>query len=843
LFSLSNIKERKDRTINGYEKMSEEHRIQFIKLKHTMLLIQEFCEGHNIMTQEVIRQQESSHNISINILDQLVNIFQSQCEISQMLIEMDEFEIEILISTMEVLIESIQGPCPLNQLFLVNKDGFPNCLDKIIQSNFNPMLLSSTSSSSSSSSSSSLLIIKVKSIALQLLSSCLEGRDNLTIHSILAAELDPAGFDLFRQYANMLIIKSQSKFDKEYITLSAYQEIEEYTLQAFSNVKNIMLELRLISLFEEKENELLKDNKKNNAADMLDEVITTIEISWKDRIESVSFPIPRDVYYLTSKTREDFLLETDLSTAEKRMKNLIVKAPVFMAEMQQIYSLSSQSKIYLFIHHNIVNIKWSMYALVVLLNLNIIMASYGEGSTDGYPSIQAGFKHLDKDEYRTSLAISLVLALLNLMGYVVIVCFLAITEVPIIIRQSDDYVQACLDDDAMKEEDYRDFGAFTWWFVTLIFNVLFIVMHLSNYPGKENQGLYLFLIFGINLPWTLSCIRNYIVVPNSSQTRIFCVIYDVLITKPFFRNHVILMVCSINGFTQSSWFPLMLMDIMNNSKLLANVARSVTDNAVALALVFYLFVCTVAIYAQFGLEYFEDWFVYDGEADDEESVGCHSVVSCFVLIFYNGVPNGSLGDVLDNINNRNTLTEGQDNNTYLQRVIFDLSFFIWVGILLFNIITGLMVDGFGALREEDNNRQDILENTCFVCGYSRSQYDDIPNFRGPSFDVHKSIDHDFWTYVYYYVYLKRKHKTEYSGVESYVWSQINENNNLIWIPTRNSAALQNNNNKLMSSTSTLSKSSENNNTSVEDSSLIEQIAKDIQNMKQIISTLSNKKKD
>ena len=43
--------------------------------------------------------------------------------------------------------------------------------------------------------------------------------------------------------------------------------------------------------------------------------------------------------------------------------------------------------------------------------------------------------------------------------------------------------------------------------------------------------------------------------------------------------------------------------------------------------------------------------------------------------------------------------------------------------ILFNIITGLLVDGFGALREEDNDRRDILENSCFVCGmfncYSR----------------------------------------------------------------------------------------------------------------------------
>ena len=84
----------------------------------------------------------------------------------------------------------------------------------------------------------------------------------------------------------------------------------------------------------------------------------------------------------------------------------------------------------------------------------------------------------------------------------------------------------------------------------------------------------------------------------------FCIGYDVLITKPFFRNHVILMFFSINGYTQSFYFPLMLMDIMNNSAVLANIARSVTDNLGALGWVFYLFICTVVIYAQVNIDHF-----------------------------------------------------------------------------------------------------------------------------------------------------------------------------------------------------------------------------------------------
>jgi hypothetical protein len=45
-----------------------------------------------------------------------------------------------------------------------------------------------------------------------------------------------------------------------------------------------------------------------------------------------------------------------------------------------------------------------------------------------------------------------------------------------------------------------------------------------------------------------------------------------------------------------------------------------------------------------------------------------------------------------------------------------------------------------------------------VCGFSREAYDDLPGFSGPNFDSHKEDDHNYWFYVYFYVYLKDKKK-------------------------------------------------------------------------------------
>jgi hypothetical protein len=109
-------------------------------------------------------------------------------------------------------------------------------------------------------------------------------------------------------------------------------------------------------------------------------------------------------------------------------------------------------------------------------------------------------------------------------------------------------------------------------------------------------------------------------------------------------------------------------------------------------------------------------------------IGCHSVVACFWLVLYKGFPEGRMDQVLDVINNR--------DDQFLARVFFDLSFFIIVGVFIFNIITGLIVDTFGSLREEAAARADQLDNECYVCGFTRTSYDDI-GMISPSFDQHK----------------------------------------------------------------------------------------------------------
>ena len=127
----------------------------------------------------------------------------------------------------------------------------------------------------------------------------------------------------------------------------------------------------------------------------------------------------------------------------------------------------------------------------------------------------------------------------------------------------------------------------------------------------------------------------------------------------------------------------------------------------------------------------------------------------------------------------------------LRRMLFDLSFFVWVGVLLFNLVAGLIFDAFNSIRGEADARDETLAESCFVCGFARKDYDNCnlpPEY--PNFDEHKDVNHGIWRYIYYIDYLNDKDPTEFTGVEQYVKEQLDKNE-MLWVPFRSAFAIQN----------------------------------------------------
>jgi hypothetical protein len=307
--------------------------------------------------------------------------------------------------------------------------------------------------------------------------------------------------------------------------------------------------------------------------------------------------------------------------------------------------------------------------------------------------------------------------------------------------------------------------------------------------NETSSVLYVIVFLVLNIPLGLrafrKCLASY---PQSKHMRDYAILYDLLIVRDYLRNHLILTVfCFLGYFVNVEFFTLELLDVVPISPVISDIIKSVTAPGKALGLVFYLFCVTVMIYASFGMTHFESSFLVPQFISEngsyKEYKQCGSMLQCFYAVFHEGLSEaGNLKEFL------NIALVG--DQTFPMRTVFDSIFFVWVGIILLNVITGLMVDTFSSIREEKQSRAIVLANDCFVCGTLRHSYEDLAlGNEAPTFDQHLSEDHNLWTYVHYISYLKKKDPTEDSGIESYVRQQLSEYS-MQWIPTRTSFFLE-----------------------------------------------------
>jgi hypothetical protein len=412
---LACIADRKENVEVVFQNMTSEQRNGYRSAAKTFVLLKLICEGHNRAAQDAVREQVGKAT-TVNLVGLALSVLAAQVEENAMLVKMEEAEVELLCTNLDFLIECMLGPCPGNQEFLVQLDGFTAIVEKIIQSKFHLRV-------------NVTLILSAKEAAVGMLLACMEGRRDRVVHRHLASELEPEMLDMLKTSMAYLLkdARENDALPKEEVV-----EREHLVMETVASLVSINDELVPVSKsYSDKVQAVLrsKKSKKRDVADELVVDIAVVEVLWDGLIESVAFPIPKQCGYLTESTKEDFFLNCDLSNNEKRMKQLLADSPMFDAEMKQVFELCSEksfSGTYRFIHEYLGMIKWGMYGTVAMLNINLVLASFGKGSTQGYNTL---LETPRDDDFQTSLIISLILALLNFLGYIVVMSFSIMTEV------------------------------------------------------------------------------------------------------------------------------------------------------------------------------------------------------------------------------------------------------------------------------------------------------------------------------------------------------------------------------------------------------------------------------
>uniref|UniRef100_A0A8C9MXA7 Ryanodine receptor 2 n=1 Tax=Serinus canaria TaxID=9135 RepID=A0A8C9MXA7_SERCA len=174
-----------------------------------------------------------------------------------------------------------------------------------------------------------------------------------------------------------------------------------------------------------------------------------------------------------------------------------------------------------------------------------------------------------------------------------------------------------------------------------------------------------------------------------------------------------------------------------------------------------LLAVVVYLYTVVAFNFFRK-FYNKSEDGDMPDMKCDDMLTCYMFHMYVGVrAGGGIGDEIED-------PAGDEYEIY--RIIFDITFFFFVIVILLAIIQGLIIDAFGELRDQQEQVKEDMETKCFICGIGNDYFDTVPH----GFETHTLQEHNLANYLFFLMYLINKDETEHTGQESYVWKMYQE---------------------------------------------------------------------
>uniref|UniRef100_A0A3B4H593 Ryanodine receptor 3 n=1 Tax=Pundamilia nyererei TaxID=303518 RepID=A0A3B4H593_9CICH len=175
---------------------------------------------------------------------------------------------------------------------------------------------------------------------------------------------------------------------------------------------------------------------------------------------------------------------------------------------------------------------------------------------------------------------------------------------------------------------------------------------------------------------------------------------------------------SILGHYNNFFFAAHLLDIAMGFKTLRTILSSVTHNGKQLVLTVGLLAVVVYLYTVVAFNFFRK-FYNKSEDEDEPDMKCDDMMTCYLFHMYVGVrAGGGIGDEIED-------PAGDPYELY--RILFDITFFFFVIVILLAIIQGLIIDAFGELRDQQEQVKEDMETKCFICGIGNDYFDTTPH--------------------------------------------------------------------------------------------------------------------
>uniref|UniRef100_A0A3Q3K423 Ryanodine receptor 2b (cardiac) n=1 Tax=Monopterus albus TaxID=43700 RepID=A0A3Q3K423_MONAL len=160
------------------------------------------------------------------------------------------------------------------------------------------------------------------------------------------------------------------------------------------------------------------------------------------------------------------------------------------------------------------------------------------------------------------------------------------------------------------------------------------------------------------------------------------------------------MTMSVVGHYNNFFFAAHLLDIAMGFKTLRTILSSVTHNGKQLVLTVGLLAVVVYLYTVVAFNFFRK-FYNKSDSKDTQDMKCNDMLTCYMFHMYVGVrAGGGIGD---------EIVDPAGDEFEVERIIFDITFFFFVIVILLAIIQGLIIDAFGELRDQQEQVKKDME--------------------------------------------------------------------------------------------------------------------------------------
>ncbi|XP_055999570.1 inositol 1,4,5-trisphosphate receptor type 1-like isoform X4 [Ostrea edulis] len=733
-------------------------------MKYILRFLQLLCENHYSDLQNFLRHQPS-HAKPYNLICETLQFLDCICGsttggLGLLGLYINEHNVDLIIQALTSLTEYCQGPCHDNQNAIAMHES--NGIDIIIAlllNEINPL-----------GKNKLALVLELKNNASKCLLAIMESRHDSEnaeriLYNMNAKQLVESLSWVFKLATLDGSIVSKVDIAKNAFHQEASIDDDEEEEGKDASPKdvghNIYILATQLSLHNEKLAQLLKpsgDLWGDQALEFYEKHTAQIEIVRQDRsMERIVFPIPEICEYLTEETKTRTYYTAERDEQGSKVSDFFDKVEDMFAEMRWQKKLRANPYLSWFSSHMSL---WSSITFQFAVLLNFLVAFF-------YPFTEVK-KELDP----------------KLSGLIWTAMFGSLALVTMV---------------GVNPAAIRTF------FISTIFRFIFSVgldttLWLLGACNVINKGIFLISMMGNQGTFTK--------LPKQ------------VLTDLRFMYHIIyLVVCVLGLCVHEFFYSILLLDVINREETLWNVIKSVTKNGRSIILTAVLAVIIIYLFSIIGYICFQDDFLIEVEpipqligevvndtangtcdapneactnmaanlksqevaADDVAEDGkqrvCDSLIMCILTSLNHGLRNGGgIGDLL----RKPDIKE----NLFVARVVYDLLFFFIVIIIVLNLIFGVIIDTFADLRSEKQQKDEILKNTCFICGLNRSNFDN----KSVSFDEHKSKEHNMWHYLNFIVLVKVKDHTEFTGPESYVYQMVKEKN-LDWFPRMRAVSL------------------------------------------------------